>query len=142
MQGALGGSFGDYIYRVVVYVNEVWHCADKLCRCTCWKVLVGGECYDLPGGGSVGSRQSNDDVGVSNVAGDEIIFTTKKSAQHYRAVSFKRYDAPATALAEVFGNSGKSRLSLITCSGSWDEVKQRYSERYVVFADFTHEEHL
>lgn len=74
--------------------------------------------------------------------GDEIIITTKKSAQHYRAVSFKRYDASATALAEVFGNSGKSRLSLITCSGSWDEVKQRYSERYVVFADFTHEEHL
>ncbi|MET0979761.1 MAG: class F sortase, partial [Candidatus Saccharimonadales bacterium] len=36
---------------------------------------------------------------------------------------------------EIFNRTDGSYLNLITCSGVWDNAKQRYSHRYVVFAD-------
>jgi sortase (surface protein transpeptidase) len=37
--------------------------------------------------------------------------------------------------AEVFNSSSGSHLNLITCTGSWDSVEHRYSERLVVFME-------
>lgn len=36
---------------------------------------------------------------------------------------------------EIFNRTDGHYLNLITCSGTWDNAKQRYSHRYVVFAD-------
>lgn len=36
---------------------------------------------------------------------------------------------------EVFGNSDGTHLNLVTCDGTWDEIKNSYSKRLVVFAD-------
>lgn len=36
---------------------------------------------------------------------------------------------------EIFNKTDGSYLNLITCSGTWDNAKKRYSHRYVVFAD-------
>lgn len=36
---------------------------------------------------------------------------------------------------EVFSRNDGAHLSLITCEGTWDEMKKSYSERLVVFAD-------
>ena len=35
---------------------------------------------------------------------------------------------------DVFSRSGPSRLSLITCSGAWDESRATYSDRLIVTA--------
>lgn len=75
-------------------------------------------------------------------SGSEIVLTTEKSIQYYRVVDTKRYPNDASNLEEVFGSSSQSMLSLVTCTGSWDEAQHRYSERLVVFATFTREEHI
>jgi len=36
---------------------------------------------------------------------------------------------------DVFGSSNSSQLNLITCDGDWDDDKQSYSKRLVVFTD-------
>ena len=47
----------------------------------------------------------------------------------------KNYNPKADA-PEVFNlNDGKAHLNLITCEGVWDQVKQTYSNRLVVFTD-------
>lgn len=38
-------------------------------------------------------------------------------------------------LQEVFGDTDKVRVNLITCGGDWDKEKKEYSERTVVFTE-------
>lgn len=47
----------------------------------------------------------------------------------------KRYDPDADASDIFTSNDGKSHLNLVTCDGTWDNNKNTYSDRLVVFAD-------
>lgn len=50
-------------------------------------------------------------------------------------VSSRRYDPLADA-SGVFGSlDGKVHLNLVTCEGDWDEARQTYSKRLVVFTE-------
>lgn len=49
----------------------------------------------------------------------------------YKTESFKVSDFP---INEVFGNTDSANLNLITCSGTWDNDNENYSDRFVVFA--------
>ncbi len=47
----------------------------------------------------------------------------------------QRYD-PDTDASDVFSSSDdKPHLNIVTCDGTWDQAKQSYSKRLVVFAD-------
>ncbi len=53
----------------------------------------------------------------------------------FRVVETKiyNYDAPT---ADIFlGDTSKSRLNLITCTGSWDKTQKLYDKRVVVFTE-------
>ena len=45
------------------------------------------------------------------------------------------YDPKADATEVFSSHDGKAYLNLITCAGTWDNVKKSSSERLVVFAD-------
>ncbi len=65
-------------------------------------------------------------------SGDDIyIYGSNKGNLHYSVTSSETFAADESPLSD----SDKPRLTLITCSGSWDSVNHRYSRRLVVSAD-------
>jgi len=68
--------------------------------------------------------------------GDKILVTNNDgSAISFIVHDIKRYDPNADA-SDIFKSyDGKSHLNLITCDGIWDNAKQTYSDRLVIFAD-------
>ncbi|MET0979658.1 MAG: class F sortase [Candidatus Saccharimonadales bacterium] len=69
--------------------------------------------------------QKGDTVSVRNDRNELIRFAVRE------ARTYKQDERPT----EIFNRTDGSYLNLITCSGIWDNAKQRYSHRYVVFAD-------
>jgi len=68
--------------------------------------------------------------------GDKISVTTNNGTTiDFIVHDIKRYDPNADA-SDIFKSyDGKSHLNLITCDGSWDNERQTYSDRLVIFAD-------
>jgi sortase family protein len=68
--------------------------------------------------------------------GDGVTITRQDgSVVHFRVTrvtSFARDSFPST---EVYGPTAGPSLRLITCGGTWDWLKQRYTNNVVVFAD-------
>lgn len=76
-------------------------------------------------------------AGISELKkGDKLYVEDKKGMIATFVVrKSRKYDPEANA-KDVFRSSDNSaHLNLITCGGVWDEVRQSYSERLVVFAD-------
>jgi sortase A len=69
--------------------------------------------------------QTGDTIKVRNDRDETVSFTVRKTRM------YKQDERPN----EIFNKTDGSYLNLITCSGTWDNVKKRYSHRYVVFAD-------
>lgn len=70
--------------------------------------------------------QPGDTVAVTDEAGKEYVFTVTSS---------ELFDTESAPLERIFkGENGKATLHLITCDGPWDEAKDRYAKRLVVFA--------
>lgn len=68
--------------------------------------------------------------------GDEITVGDDKGATTSFIVRESRsYDPAADAKTVFRSGDGKAHLNLVTCEGAWNNSKQTYSERLVVFAD-------
>lgn len=68
--------------------------------------------------------------------GDLIYVEDRDGNTHTFIVSRTRLFQPDDDASEVFhSDDDKSHLNLITCQGTWNENKESYSERLVVFAD-------
>ncbi len=69
-------------------------------------------------------------------AGDMIYVADEQGRQLRFVVTYvKLYDHDTSSTDTIFSTSGKPRLVLITCGGSWIHTARTYSERFVVFAD-------
>jgi sortase (surface protein transpeptidase) len=81
--------------------------------------------YRIPRGPfySLSKLQVGDDIEVDTQSGTRLRFT----------VSVKPYSVPYTSHpATLFERGGKARLSLVTCSGDWDQARQTYLNREIV----------
>jgi len=68
--------------------------------------------------------------------GDEILVINSKNVTITFVVRESReYDPDADAENVFKSNDGKSHLNLITCEGIWENAKNTYSNRLVIFAD-------
>jgi len=68
--------------------------------------------------------------------GDKLYVEDKKGMIATFVVRESRKYDPEAVAKDVFRSSDNSaHLNLITCDGVWDEVRQSYSERLVVFAN-------
>lgn len=68
--------------------------------------------------------------------GDKVYVTDDKGATTSFIVRESRsYDPAADATVVFQSNDGKAHLNLITCEGAWNNKRQTYSSRLVVFAD-------
>lgn len=67
--------------------------------------------------------------------GDEITVVTQQGqALHFHVTAERPYDASSPPPPDLFAKTGPSRISLITCTGPWDEGKRQYQQRLVVSA--------
>ena len=68
--------------------------------------------------------------------GDEVLVIDEKNVTNYFIVRESHKYNPDANAPEVFTSSdNKSHLNLVTCNGTWDEAKQTYSNRLVIFTD-------
>lgn len=67
-----------------------------------------------------------DKISIIDEKGATIAFTVRES---------QKYNPNADASNVFTSNDGKSHLNLITCDGVWDNNKETYSDRLVIFAD-------
>lgn len=70
--------------------------------------------------------KQGDEISIIDEKGATIAFTVRES---------KKYNPNADASNIFTSNDGKSHLNLITCDGVWDNNKETYSDRLVIFAD-------
>lgn len=75
---------------------------------------------------SLGDLAVGDDVFVTGGAGQKL---------HYRVAEVQRYPTGSTPMDYVFGSAARSRLNLVTCTGTWNRNAQIYDHRLVVFSD-------
>jgi LPXTG-site transpeptidase (sortase) family protein len=69
--------------------------------------------------------QTGDTIRVLNDRGATVSFTVRETR------TYKQDERPN----EIFNKTDGTYLNLITCSGTWDNAKKRYSHRYVVFTE-------
>lgn len=69
--------------------------------------------------------RKGDIVSVRNDRNELVSFTVRETR------TYKQDERPA----EIFNKTDGSYLNLITCSGVWSNAQQRYSHRFVVFAE-------
>lgn len=74
---------------------------------------------------NLGKLVKGDVIFVKNDAGETISFTVRETRL------YRQEERPS----EVFNTTEGAHLNLITCTGTWNNVQQRYSKRLVVFAD-------
>ena len=70
--------------------------------------------------------KKGDELSVTDEKGTVIVFVVRE---------IRKYDPESDATAVFKSNDGKSHLNLITCNGVWENDKQSYSNRLVVFTD-------
>lgn len=68
--------------------------------------------------------------------GDDIyVIDDKGNEMNFEVSNIKQFDPSANASSVFLSNDKKSHLNLVTCNGTWENSKQTYSNRLVVFAD-------
>jgi len=70
--------------------------------------------------------KKGDEVSVIDQKGVPVTFVVRE---------IREYDPESDATTVFKSNDGKSHLNLITCNGVWENDKQSYSNRLVVFTD-------
>lgn len=69
-------------------------------------------------------------------AGDYIYITNDQGQKlRFRVVRTAAYEEGSAPIAEIFGASSVARLNLITCSGFWDDLKNSFTKRLVVYSE-------
>jgi sortase (surface protein transpeptidase) len=67
--------------------------------------------------------------------GDKItVIDDKGEKQTFSVIKLAKYPYDNFPLKEVFGDSEKPMLNLITCQGTWNDKSNTYAERLVVYA--------
>jgi LPXTG-site transpeptidase (sortase) family protein len=69
--------------------------------------------------------RTGDMINVQNDRDETVSFVVRETR------TYKQDERPN----EIFNKTDGSYLNLITCSGTWDNAKKRYSHRYVVFTE-------
>lgn len=87
--------------------------------------------FDKPDGSpavfnKLGTLKAGDILTVVDVNGKELQFEVTEK----RVVQLSEFP-----LQEVFGETDKTRVNLITCGGKWDKEKKEYSERTIIFSE-------
>jgi sortase A len=72
-----------------------------------------------------------EEIIVRNEKGESVRFVVKESV----LVDYE--NPPREILERVFGPSQSANLVLITCDGTWLEEEKTYTDRLIVFAEFT-----
>ncbi len=67
-------------------------------------------------------------------AGDRVNLTTAHRVWHYRVVSREAFAKSALPLGDIFGRTGRPRLTLVTCGGHFDATAGGYDDNIVVTA--------
>jgi sortase (surface protein transpeptidase) len=67
-------------------------------------------------------------------AGHQIQIETDGKALNFVVESVTSYTYIQAPLAEIYADDGRARITLITCSGSWQQDKKDYDRRLVVSA--------
>ncbi len=72
----------------------------------------------------------------SMVPGDEILSIDEEGKKYtYKVTDVKTYPYDKLPLQQVFGDTSKFMLNLITCGGEWNTAAQNYSNRTVVYSE-------
>lgn len=72
--------------------------------------------------------------------GDSVLVLGEDGTLEYRVVRKEIYPYDTADTTEIFGESDKPMLNLITCDGTWNQNKRTYSERLVVFTELVESE--
>ncbi len=71
------------------------------------------------------------------VVGDEVQVLSKDGEKKAFVVTRTALYMPDQDATDVFtSNDGKAHLNIITCQGTWNDERQTYSERLIVFTDY------
>ena len=74
---------------------------------------------------SLGQLREGDDIFISRSDG---------STAHFQIVMLERYEQEVFPTAKVYGDINYAGLRLITCTGTFERWKQRYTQNLVVYA--------
>lgn len=92
-------------------------------------VVLAGHFDDAKGNPAVFARLT------TLTKGDKITITTMSGKVYsYTVESRAKYPYDKAPLSEIFGETDKEQLILITCAGKWDEETKNYSNREVIYA--------
>jgi len=70
------------------------------------------------------------------VEGDKIsVIDENENIINFIVQKIQKYEPNADALDVFTSNDNKSHLNLITCDGTWENDKQSYSNRLIIFSD-------
>lgn len=67
--------------------------------------------------------------------GDLVTFHTNSETINYKVTRVNTYTSDNAPLEQIFGSSPRDRLTLITCTGAWQQEEEAYQERLVVTAE-------
>lgn len=72
------------------------------------------------------------------LVGDEIIVKDEDGVEYvFKVTDITTYENKNFPIDEVFGSHSKKRLNLITCAGFFDQTISDYTDRTVVFSEFS-----
>lgn len=63
------------------------------------------------------------------------VIDQKDEKKQFKVTEVRVVDLDKFPLQEVFGETNKKMLNLITCGGEWNKAKKEYSERTIVFSE-------
>lgn len=96
--------------------------------------VIAGHVDDARGNMAVFGRLSNIELG------DSVLVEGENGMLEFRVVRKEVFPYDAEDTSEIFGESDKPMLNLITCDGTWDQSRRTYTERLVVFAELVEPE--
>jgi LPXTG-site transpeptidase (sortase) family protein len=91
--------------------------------------VIAGHVDDARGNRAVFGRLSDVELG------DSVLVEGEEGMLEFRVVRKEIFPYDTEDTSEIFGESDKPMLNLITCDGTWDQSRRTYTERLVVFAE-------
>ena len=71
------------------------------------------------------------------VAGDNVyVIDGNNNKKRFRVISLEKYETGTAPMEKIFGANDGIYLNLITCGGVWNNAKNNYTERLVVFMEY------
>ena len=77
------------------------------------------------------------DLHKLKIGNDIYVIDNGGDKKHFQVISVEKYETGFAPMEKIFGLNDGTYLNLITCGGRWDKTKNNYSERLVVFAEYS-----